>query len=185
MMGKSHVISGVGLAVGVGFGGIRYGLRHSEIFYNFVMPVLYNLSGFLAPRNLYAAFRTGLWVLFGLAFLFGTLVPDIDHPRSLLGRYLHMPWMKHHGFMHSIWPVLFLIFVGCLHISLRFFICVAAGAFTHLLMDSVSALGVNLFYPIRTRHRIALYTTGEITEYIFLSFVMAVSLLCLFAGFFL
>lgn len=72
--------------------------------------------------------------------LFGSLLPDIDHPRSTLGRWnVFTRFMTHRGHCHSL--------IGCVLLSLPFllggwspFVFVLAGALGHIGTDRVTAL---------------------------------------------
>ena len=48
-----------------------------------------------------------LWCL----LMLGTLLPDIDSKKSILGRFFHLP-VKHRTWTHSIWPLIPLYFLG-------------------------------------------------------------------------
>ena len=103
------------------------------------------LQKYLGVQNLYA--------YYGLV-LFGSLLPDIDHPKSFLGRRI---WpiskiisffSKHRGILHSL---LFGIII-CL-LMFKFFnpgygIALFIGFFSHLLSDAFSKEGINFLYPI-------------------------------------
>lgn len=181
MMGKSHVVGGAGIA-GIVCGGVRYGLRSSDAFYERAMPVLYHAGRFLFPYGTDGAAGVLYAVFAAACFLFGTLAPDMDNPDSILGRRFYIP-AGHRGIMHSVWPVVLLFAVSCAAGPLRPLAFAAIGYSTHLLLDAPSATGIPLLWPFRGRHRFRLYSTGEITEYIFLGFVLIVAGMCMFAGF--
>lgn len=75
-------------------------------------------------------------MFYGMA---GGLLPDIDHPKSVIGRYNPLNWvkvMKHRGKCHTM--------VGCLLLSLPFvffhyyaFIFALYGAVTHIYADKL------------------------------------------------
>ncbi len=77
--------------------------------------------------------------------LLGSLLPDIDHPKSMLGRFnLFAGLMTHRGFSHTI--------VGCIVFSLPFLYIHGAapyvflGAISHLFGDRLqSATGTRMF----------------------------------------
>lgn len=72
-----------------------------------------------------------------LCVIFGSLLPDIDHRKSVLGKYnLFKYWMKHRGHCHSL--------VGIFFISLPFLIFgiipykfIVIGALVHVLSDKL------------------------------------------------
>lgn len=112
-------------------------------------------------------FAMASWWLFGflsgvpvtgynsLAAAFGGLLPDIDHPESVVGRrvrFLSVPIASvfgHRGFTHSLLAVVLvgvLAFQFTLHgQSLLLPVCI--GYLSHILGDALSASGVPLLYP--------------------------------------
>ena len=75
----------------------------------------------------------------------GSLLPDIDHPRSIFGRFnLFARFMTHRGFSHTL--------IGCIVLSLPFLYIHGAapyvflGAISHLFGDRLqSARGTRMF----------------------------------------
>lgn len=102
----------------------------------------------------------------------GSLLPDIDHPKSWLGRRLlpiSLPLtmlVGHRGITHSLLAVVGMAFV------LTFYGGVAGGVVTalcigyvvHLSGDFVTNSGIPLFWPIKRRYRLPLATTGGFVE---------------------
>lgn len=77
--------------------------------------------------------------------MIGSLLPDIDHPRSILGRFnIFASFMTHRGFCHTL--------VGCIMLSLPFIYIYGAapyvflGTISHLFGDRLqSANGARMF----------------------------------------
>ena len=72
-----------------------------------------------------------------LCIVFGSLLPDIDHPRSILGRCNPVVrWMKHRGHCHTILGVLLLtaplMFFGIVAYEFIIF-----GAIVHIFSDKL------------------------------------------------
>ena len=161
MMGKHHVI--VNLALSSAF------LTGSALYAPFCQQVravvFASVSGPVWQRSLlYAGCAAGLCL--------GSLFPDIDNRKSLLGRYFKVPG-EHRTWTHTLWVCLLLLpmcFVSSL--ALWFWL----GYVLHLLMDSVSAGGVCWLYPITKYrvyssgakvaqgHQIKLYYAGKLSE---------------------
>ncbi|MEG1929484.1 MAG: metal-dependent hydrolase [Niameybacter sp.] len=82
----------------------------------------------------------------------GSLLPDIDHPKSFLGRWVRpisnilYGTVGHRTFTHSF---LFIALIGFLvsHFDLWLGVGVAAGVFSHILLDMTSRAGVAFLYP--------------------------------------
>jgi len=93
-------------------------------------------------------------LLFYVPFiLLGSLLPDIDHPNSKLGRKI-WPISKllnlifgHRGFFHSIFFVLLISIPIGIYFGSSFGFAIALGVFSHLLSDALTVSGVALFYP--------------------------------------
>jgi inner membrane protein len=110
---------------------------------------------------------------FGAAVL-GSLLPDLCHPGSYLGKktsFLSKTISKtfgHRTITHS-WVMILLVMMlpnwidwtyeGSLGMGL------AAGVISHIILDAATSRGVQLFYPLPFRFRFPLYTkTGTKTE---------------------
>lgn len=114
---------------------------------------------------------------------FAALLPDIDHPDSLLGRrvkfvsvplsYLQgdrrlLPWNENthsRGITHSIWPL-----AGCLYLiagQQSIAIAFAFGFCAHILGDALTPAGVRFLWPLSTVIRAPLtFRTGGLVEYL-------------------
>lgn len=104
--------------------------------------------------------------------LLGSIIPDIDHPRSFLGRRLWIfskliATLGHRGPTHSLLGMIvtFLI-LNFFDFTQSEILAMMIGYSTHLLADAMTPQGIPLFYPvelkIRTRWTI---TTGSSEEY--------------------
>lgn len=81
--------------------------------------------------------------LCGALYFCGCLLPDIDQPGSLLGRYVSIE-AEHRTWTHSIYPLIVLFALGLWQ---RPLLWLALGAFAHLLTDSFSKCGVAWINP--------------------------------------
>ena len=145
MMGKSHLcMNGCILVQSVC---VSEMILHSEVSY--VQPVRLLLQNFVAEFVQTVSVSSIGFLAVGIfLYLLGSLVPDMDSSKSILGRYLCLP-VEHHGVTHSIWflCVLILPIFGCFS-----FIGLFLGCLVHDLVDSVGAQGVCWLYPI-TKYR--------------------------------
>ena len=99
-----------------------------------------------------------------VAGLFGSLLPDIDHPKSTFGRrvpFLSIPIAKifgHRGITHSAFIVI--AFLGAwfyYHGQVSpIILALALGYISHLLGDFCFGNGIPLLYPIQKRFRMPL-----------------------------
>lgn len=89
----------------------------------------------------------------------GSLLPDIDHKQSYLGRrlpFLSAPIQKffgHRGFTHSLLSLSFLGLATGLYwyVNPLFFGGLLLGYFSHLLADMATVSGIPLFFPNKKR----------------------------------
>ena len=116
------------------------------------------------------------YVIFFIIFLFAALLPDIDHPGSLLGKKLWpfslliSLFFGHRGLLHSIFlPLAFLFFSWYFHI-LWIGIALAGGYISHLIADSLTVSGVKPF-GIGPRFR-GIIRTGGLLEGILFLFIL-------------
>lgn len=176
MQGKNHIIVAAATLPGIHSLGnfLTWSLDR-------VLP--YSITGYL--WNAYALFDPGyfvrsffevcLWVFPCVLFYFaGTLFPDCDDEKSMLGRLIHIP-VKHRTWLHAVWiPVGLFVLGGVTGIVIVNYF--ALGWLVHLFYDSLSAMGCCLFYPfpgyieypsgakVKKGHRIKLYRNGQASE---------------------
>lgn len=108
----------------------------------------------------------------------GSMIPDIDHPNSFIGKkFKIISWsvnktFKHRGFIHS--PLFWLIYtIFTMFISnyfqgfsqiLYYQFCLGSsiGFLSHLLLDSLTLSGIPLLYPLSKKSfRLAKFRTGK------------------------
>lgn len=105
----------------------------------------------------------GDWLHLIPGALAGALLPDIDHPKSMLGqwvRFISVPVSRlcgHRGFTHSLLAILTGVFL--FHTRLPagwavpadFYQAVIVGYLSHLVADMLTTAGIPLLWPIRWR----------------------------------
>ena len=109
-------------------------------------------------------------LLFVLLVASFSSLPDIDHPKSKLGRKLFfLSWpisliFKHRGFFHSIFPPLFLfLFFNYVKLSFLAF-AISIGYISHLIGDAITKEGINFLHPFANLRFQGPITTGGILE---------------------
>lgn len=107
----------------------------------------------------------------------GAILPDIDHVRSMLGKYnIFASLMKHRGFMHTL-PALLLILLLFKVLNINNYYAIMFGYLTHLLADSLTPSGIMWAYPFSNKH----YTLNKnINSRALEAIVFGISLLYLF-----
>lgn len=103
-----------------------------------------------------------------LITIFGSLFPDIDSPKSILGRYVKpIGWIfKHRGILHSVFPLAIIYFVVNYFFGFTYALAFSAGFISHILLDVVTREGVHIF-PLGIHIR-GPVRVGGFLEYIFL-----------------
>ncbi|KHF39894.1 metal-dependent hydrolase [Halalkalibacter okhensis] len=111
-------------------------------------------------------------IIFYSSALIGAIIPDICHPKSMIGRRLPIlskmfsSVFGHRSFSHSL---LFLFFVYFLTDQLVFSFAdelqlgLLLGIGSHIILDAITPQGVKLFYPIKMNVRTPIYVkTGSV-----------------------
>lgn len=98
----------------------------------------------------------GLPIEYTVAGMIGGIVPDSDHRSTTIGAVLPL-WLfcRHRTFTHSIFGML--IFCGCVLFVSREIpvaLCFGIGYLSHLLLDSLTPMGVMWRWPNRKRYSI-------------------------------
>ena len=118
-------------------------------------------------------------VLLGLAIT-GALLPDIDHPRSWVGRRVRPlsdvlgALFGHRGVTHSL-----LALVGCAALLLHGAVPravaapLAVGYLSHLVADLLTPGGLRLLWPLRNNFALPLVRTGSPFEPLVVALVLA------------
>ena len=127
--------------------------------FGFIFSALFNMN-----NHLYLIFA---WL--------GALLPDIDHPKSKMGKLISIipslinnKW-GHRGLTHSFKGI---VWVGIFSIPLMFLspyasIYLLIGYASHLFADSLTVSGVKLYYPSRETYGWKIIKTGSWEEDLF------------------
>lgn len=134
-------------------------------------------------------------VINGLALACGSLLPDIDHPRSFIGKKSQVvskvasKTLGHRGATHSL-IVAILVYLGTLWIARHYLSSEAnfvpfwlfGGYLLHLSEDSFSKNSIHWFWPFSkvkrsSRKRLFYYRTGHVSEYLILGFMLCLLLI--------
>jgi inner membrane protein len=106
----------------------------------------------------------GPMVAGGVVACLAAVLPDLDHPNSVVGRLLPRWWHRltpgHRGVTHSLAWCLALALLGHAVQGLLadgepgplLALALLAGALSHVLADGLTVAGVPLWWPLRRRH---------------------------------
>jgi len=109
------------------------------------------------------------YIIFILIILFTGILPDIDHPKSKLGRKLKILSYPinfifgHRGLFHSLFIALsssFLIWIIFGDYYIPFFI----GFLSHLIADGITKQGIDFTYPFNFFKVTGIIKTGSFIE---------------------
>lgn len=193
MTGKGHIISGTAIAVITdriinllsdkieAKYNINIGAKIFDfLYYNYCPDKFVHTKA--EPLFLVLSFA-----IFASFFILGCLLPDTDHPESILGRKFYIP-VRHRTWTHTMWIVIIFILIG---IFLKPFRPLAYGYFIHLFVDSFSRGGVCFFYPIskyidypsgahvKKKHIFKLYKPGGISEIVVNIILILITVFCI------
>ncbi|MBU0461327.1 MAG: metal-dependent hydrolase [Nanoarchaeota archaeon] len=117
-------------------------------------------------------------VLFVILIVFASLLPDLDHPKSKLGRKTKIfAWLfEHRGFMHSIYAVIIIFMVSKLIFGDQIYVwALPIGYLSHLVADSMSKEGIMFFHPLSKARIRGMIKTGSSLEYVLLIVLFVLS----------
>jgi len=176
MMGRNHIVAGLGLAA-LGASALR-GAAHLEgMSWQGRPESLPGWAGDLVEKGLDALGSAASWAQGWLVptsegpwhwaylaaaaalFVLGTLLPDIDSGKSILGRRMALPLGPHRGITHTDWA-LALLLVASLPGPTRALAFLWLGAVTHCELDGWSTAGRARLWPLG-RHRTIIGPDGE------------------------
>lgn len=200
MTGKNHIITNTCTvtSIGCGVAALHTGAINAQAYnttsHSVLQSIMIGLDGIIWPVVQTMFFETDslsfwLFAIISIAgFYIGTLMPDIDNPNSMLGKFLHLP-IEHRTWTHAIWlPII----LSLLAIMQRWLSWLVLGYMLHLIWDNFSRGGVCFLYPIKKYrhfgdsgakikdgHFLYLYRTGQMSEGIVVGVVGIVTILIL------
>lgn len=108
---------------------------------------------------LYISKKTNIPINYGeivICSIIGSLLPDIDHPKSMLGSKVHPisdminEFFGHRTLTHSICFV-FIVYILTMFVSLNVSIGYSLGILSHIMLDLLTPSGVSIYYPFNTK----------------------------------
>ena len=109
--------------------------------------------------------------LFLFIILISSALPDLDHPKSKLGRKVKIIsfLFEHRGFFHSFFSLFLFTFIFYLIFgSYIYSMAFGIGYLTHILLDSFTKAGITPFAPLLNYKVKGLYKCGAYYDYVFL-----------------
>jgi inner membrane protein len=129
---------------------------------------------FLRPEN---------QLLFAFILLIGAAFPDIDHPRSKMGK-LARPFsylFEHRGFFHSFLAIAVLTFlIYIISGSMLYSIAFLLGYASHILTDALTPQGIAPLHPILKFRLRGFLNTGTMYEYAFFLVLVVAGIISMF-----
>lgn len=109
----------------------------------------------------------------------GSLLPDIDHPKSYIGRRVPLipdivyKFWGHRTVTHSMLAIILIALISLPLISFglyKFWYGLIVGYISHLLIDMLNPQGISLFFPILSRFSVgSIQIKSKEENYIFLT----------------
>jgi inner membrane protein len=126
--------------------------------------------GFLCALFILPFFPGANTILYFTIFLFGSILPDIDHPKRKLGPISHILkfLFGHRGLFHSIFFAILLPGTIYILISQTYGIILFLGYLSHLFIDGFTKKGINYLHPISILKTQGFIETGTSSESILL-----------------
>ena len=106
----------------------------------------------------FARFGIPYCVAVAAGILLGSLLPDLDHEKSILGRFVHIN-VPHRTWTHAIWWPVVLMLLGPCNL---FLFWIGAGWLWHEVWDNASKAGDCFFYPISRPIVYAINSHGQV-----------------------
>ncbi|MBU8906116.1 metal-dependent hydrolase [Desertibacillus haloalkaliphilus] len=129
------------------------------------------LGGLAAAVATYHTIHIDSPTIFYVSAIIGSMIPDICHPNSMIGRRLKViskPLNKAFGHRTITHSLLFLLAIYWITSQLptsyssEIQVGLTAGMISHFILDAMTARGIQLFYPIKAMIRLPFYTkTGS------------------------
>jgi len=110
-------------------------------------------------------------ILFISLVLLGSLLPDIDYPKSKISNKIPiLPFLikiisKHRGIFHSLFAAIIISSILYL-ISPTASIALFIGYLSHLIIDSLTKSGINFLYPFTKLRISGFIKTGSYQEFL-------------------
>lgn len=133
--------------------------------------------GFLIGLFLIQFLHPGNQILFLTFVVLASILPDIDHPKSKIGKKVKIIGFlfEHRGFFHSVFALMLFSIPVFYFFNQMLGIAVLAGYLSHIAIDCLSHQGVMPFHPFSRQAIKGFIQTGSAAEFVI--FI----LLCVFA----
>jgi inner membrane protein len=127
-------------------------------------------------------FNTDIKTVYLTASVIGSLLPDIDEPKSYIGSkskstsFFIKFFFGHRGITHSIlfisiFHLLLFILFKYKNINISILYLFTIGYFSHLAVDFITKGGIPLLYPNEKRYKIPIFKVSGFLETIFRYFL--------------
>lgn len=117
----------------------------------FYSHLLLGVVLFLATKDFFSG---GNQIVFFFLVLLGSIIPDLDEPRSKINQWLGIFgkiiafFTRHRGILHSLVLYIIVFFVMKHYLGLYYAKGFFLGYIAHILGDIISLRGVELLYPL-------------------------------------
>jgi len=136
------------------------------------------MFGLLAALCALSYFQPADSIFFIFFVLFGSALPDIDHPNSFIGKKTKIiAWLfEHRGFWHSLFALIPISFAFSFVLAKINLYALFIGYASHLIIDAATKEGIMLFHPLSKFRIRGFIHTGGLMEYVLLAVIAAADL---------
>lgn len=106
-----------------------------------------------------------------------SVLPDIDTPKSFVGRRLRIisQLLTHRGFTHSL-VALFIIYISIFYLfNPQTALYASLGWASHIILDVFNPTGVQLFWPFKRFISLGYIKTGGVFEFFIIALVLIIT----------
>lgn len=123
-------------------------------------------------------------ILFFILVLIGSILPDIDHPKSKIGKKVKVIGFlfEHRGFFHSLLFLILIYAISTIFFTNNYFILpLIIGYSSHLFIDCLNHKGIMLLHPLSKFRIKGFMKTGSLLETLLFSVLVVVDIWLLFS----
>jgi len=123
--------------------------------------------GFLVGLIALKIFNPSNTIFFFILVLIGSVLPDIDHPKSKIGKKVKIIGFlfEHRGFFHSILFLILIYFISVTFLRNNYFILpLIIGYSSHLFIDCFNHKGIMPLHPLSRLRIKGFIKTGALLE---------------------
>jgi len=134
--------------------------------------------GFLVGLFLIQFMHPANQILFMTLVVLASILPDIDHPDSKLGKKVKIIGFlfEHRGFFHSVFALVLFSFPVFYFLNPLYGLAVLAGYLSHMAIDCLTHQGIMPFHPLSRQRISGFIATNSSFEFVIFILIAAFDL---------